>query len=152
MHPVCAQALDAEPALGYALFQAKQMNSIRQRLTTLSSILAITPVGFYTKFYEGPAAFWVNNHLGGTFYVMFWVLVVHLFLPSLRTRTVISAVLAATCLLEFLQLYNPPILQLIRSTFIGVTILGSSFSWPDFPWYFLGAAIAWFWLERLKKT
>lgn len=128
------------------------MNQVKQRLPTLLSVLIITPAGFYTKFYDGPAAQWVNNYLGGTFYVIFWSLVVYLFLPSRKTWMITSAVLVVTCLLEFLQLYNHDILELMRSSFIGVTLLGSSFSWFDFPWYFLGAGIGWLWIERIPKT
>lgn len=128
------------------------MDKVRQRLPTLLSILIITPVGFYSKFYDGPAAPLVNNYLGGTFYVIFWSLVVYLFLPSQKTWAIAAAVLVATCLLEFLQLSHHPILDLIRGNFIGVIILGNSFSWADFPWYFLGAGIGWLWIERIAKT
>jgi hypothetical protein len=38
-------------------------------------------------------------------------------------------VLVATCLLEFLQLWHPPLLEAVRSTFIGRTVLGTSFTW-----------------------
>jgi len=127
------------------------MDQVRQRLPTLLSILIITPVGFYSRFYDGPAASLVNNYLGGTFYVIFWSLSVYLFLPSRKTWMIAVAVLVATCLLEFLQVYHHPILELIRGSFIGVTILGNSFSWADFPWYFLGAGIGWFWIERIHS-
>jgi len=45
-----------------------------------------------------------------------------------------------------------PILELIRSNFIGRTIIGSTFDWFDFPSYFLGSSIGWFWLARLKAA
>ena len=126
-----------------------QLNPIRREFTTLLSIMLITPVGFYTKFYDGPAAPWVNNHLGGSLYVIFWILVVFLFLPSTKTWVISFAVLSATCLLEFLQLYSHPVLESIRSSFIGATVLGTSFTWADFPWYLLGAGIGWFWIGRI---
>jgi hypothetical protein len=62
-----------------------------------------------------------------------------------------SSVLAITCVLEFLQLWHPPFLQLIRNTFIGRTILGSYFTWSDFPYYFLGSGIGWFWMIWLQN-
>jgi hypothetical protein len=55
-----------QPSMRYGI-----MDEVRQRLPTLLSILIITPVGFYSKFYDGPAASLVNNYLGGTFYVIF---------------------------------------------------------------------------------
>jgi hypothetical protein len=118
---------------------------------TLISILIITPVGFYSKFYQGPAASWVNNSLGGMFYVIFWCLVVFLFFPKRKPEKIAAIVLTITCLLEFLQLWHPLFLELLRSYFIGATILGSSFTWMDFPYYFLGSAIGWLWLRWINK-
>lgn len=128
------------------------LDAVKKRSTTLVSILIITPVGFYTKFYDGPAAQWVNDSLGGTFYVIFWCLVVYLFLPFHKTWLITVTVLVMTCVLEFVQLFSHPILELLRSSFIGLTIIGNSFSWFDFPWYFLGSAVGWFWIERILDT
>ena len=61
------------------------------------------------------------------------------------------AVLAATCALEFLQLWHPVWLERIRSTFIGRCLLGTTFGWSDFPPYFLGAVIGWALLRILKR-
>ncbi|MGP8243973.1 MAG: hypothetical protein ACLQVN_05585 [Bryobacteraceae bacterium] len=52
---------------------------VRQRVIeqrwVLISLLVLVPVGFYSKFYRGPVREWVNDSLGGTFYVIFWCLV-----------------------------------------------------------------------------
>ncbi len=50
-------------------------------------------------------------------------------------------VFAITCGLEFLQLWHPPILEQIRSTFIGRASLGTTFSWWDEPHYVLGCVL-----------
>ena len=113
------------------------------------SLAVIVPVGFSSKFYRGPAAAWVNDSLGGFFYVLFWCLVVFLLMPRRRPASVAAAVLAATCTLEFLQLWHPPFLELLRSHFLGRTILGTTFDWMDFPYYFAGAAAGWVWLSLL---
>jgi hypothetical protein len=34
---------------------------------SLILLLLITPIGFYTKIYSGPAAHWVNDSLGGVY-------------------------------------------------------------------------------------
>jgi hypothetical protein len=47
-------------------------------------LLVTIPVGVYTKFYQGPAADWVNNSLGGVFYEIFWCLLVFLVVPNAR--------------------------------------------------------------------
>jgi len=108
---------------------------------TLIAILAITPIGFYSKFYEGPAATWVNDSLGGLFYEIFWCLVGFLLFPAARPWKIATVVVSVTCLLEVLQLWHPHFLEVIRGNFIGSTIIGTSFVWSDFPYYFVGSAI-----------
>jgi hypothetical protein len=118
---------------------------------TLASLAIIVPAGFYSKFYRGPGAHWVNDSLDGVFYEVFWCLLLSLVLPRTEPRTLAGGVLAATCVLEFLQLWHPVFLEVLRSTFLGATILGATFDWSDFPYYFAGSGIGWFWLNRLRS-
>jgi hypothetical protein len=113
-------------------------------------LTAIVPVGFYTKLYDGPAADWVNDSLGGVFYEVFWCLAVFLVFPKARSRTIALSVLVVTCILEFAQLWHPTALTIIRSHFLGATLLGTTFSWYDFPYYVVGAAIGWAWVSWLR--
>lgn len=122
----------------------------RQR-TTLA-LLVIVPVGFATKFYSGPAAHWVNNLLGGLFYDLFWCLFFFCLFPSARPRWIVAPVFLATCVLEILQLWHPPVLEAIRHYFLGRTLLGTTFSWLDFPFYVAGCALGWFWIVRTRKA
>ncbi len=94
------------------------------RAAALASVLLLTPLGLATKAYDGPGSWWVQDYLGGVIYVMFWI----------------AAVLAVTCLLEVLQLWQPPLLQQVRGTFAGRALLGTTFVWWDFPHYAAGAA------------
>ncbi len=119
---------------------------------TLVSLLVIVPVGFYSKFYAGPAANWVNNSLSGIFYEIFWCLLIFLFCSEGKPWIIAASVLVATCLLEFLQLWHPPFLEFMRSYFIGRAVLGTSFAWSDFPYYFVGCGMGWLWLRRLQKV
>lgn len=123
-----------------------------KRWLTLISLAVIVPIGFYTKFYDGPAAFWVKYSLGGGFYEIFWCLVFYFIFPKARPEVIAGGVLLATCLLEFLQLWHPPLLESIRSNFFGRTILGNSFSWSDFPYYFIGSGLGWIWLDWVRQT
>lgn len=123
----------------------------RKRIWTLVSIAIIVPIGFYTKFYSGPAAHWVNDSLGGVFYVVFWCLLVFFFYQKGNPLHIAVTVLFITCILEFLQLWHPPFLEGMRGFFIGGVILGTTFSWWDFPYYFVGASIGWFWISKLNK-
>jgi hypothetical protein len=105
------------------------------------SLLIIVPIGFYSKAYRGPAANWVNNSLSGVFYEIFWCVLTFLFLDNIKPWFIATFVLMITCVLEFL-----------RSTFIGRTVLGTSFTWSDFPYYFLGCGVGWLWMRRLQNV
>ena len=118
---------------------------------TFLPLLIIIPVGFYSKFYQGPAAPWVNNSLSGVFYEIFWCLLIFLFLNKAQPVKIALAVLIFTCILEFLPLWHPRFLEYLRSFFIGQTILGTTFAWSDFLYYFLGSGIGWFWLRQLQR-
>jgi hypothetical protein len=124
----------------------------RQALLAAASIALILPLGLYAKRgYHGPAAAWVRDSAGGVLYVIFWCLVVALLLPRVSAARIAAAVLIATCVLEFLQAWHPPLLETARANFIGRTILGSYFDWTDFLYYFVGAAIAWVWLHAIGR-
>jgi hypothetical protein len=117
--------------------------------STLLSLALITPLGFYTKIYQGPGAPWVHEHLGGVLYVVFWCLVLVLVFRKTQPWKIAPGVLLVTCGLEFLQLWHPLFLEYLRSYYIGRTILGTTFDWYDFPYYFAGWIIGWLWLKWL---
>ena len=129
----------------------KFFSLIIKRRWTVFSLFIIVTFGFYTKFYSGPVANWVGNSLSGVFYEIFWCLLIFLFLINLKPGKIAASVLLITCLLEFLQLYHHPFLEYMRDFFIGRTLLGNYFSWSDFPYYFLGCAIGWYWIKWLKR-
>ncbi len=124
----------------------------RKAKWTLLSLTAMVPMGFSTKFYHGPAEEWVNDSLGGVFYVIFWCLLFFLFWKDARPWFIAILVFVATCFLEFLQLWHPPILEFCRSFFLGQTILGVTFSRADFPYYFLGGVLGWLWMRCLRNV
>ena len=124
----------------------------KQRLLILLFLIVIVPVGFFTKFYDGPAKAWVNDSLGGLLYEIFWCLVVYFFFQKAKPIIVAMTVFMITCLLEFLQLWHPAFLEVIRDNFIGRTILGNSFNWFDFPYYFVGSTMGWWFLHLILKT
>ena len=112
------------------------------RLRLLLVLANVVPVGLATKFYGGPAEVWVHAHAGGLLYVVFWCLLALAIWPQFSPWVIGVVVLVITSLLEFLQLWHPPLLQAIRSTFLGHALIGSSFSWSDFPYYGAGALAA----------
>jgi len=127
------------------------MNHKTLRIKTVLILLILVPLGFLTKFYSGPASDWVNNHLGGFFYVLFWVLVLFFINPRWNSLYIALIVTLITCGLEFTQLLNSPMLEIIRSNFIGRTLIGSSYTPVDMIYYVIGGFGGWFMLILLKE-
>ena len=125
---------------------------IYRKRWTLISIAIIIPLGFYSKIYSGPAFPWVNNSLGGILYVIFWSLLLSVVFFRTRRWIIATIVLLITCCLEFMQLWHPPFLESIRSTFLGVTLVGSSFSWLDLVHYVIGALFSLVLLHLLRSS
>jgi len=118
------------------------MPSFRARAAL--SLAAIVPLGFACRR--------VNNSLGGALYEIFWSVAAAMAVPRWPAGRIAVCVLAATCALEFLQLWHPPFLEWARSFFVGRTILGSSFDWADFPYYFVGSAAGYWWVRALRRA
>jgi hypothetical protein len=127
------------------------MKFIQSRKITIIFLFLIVPIGFYTKFYSGPAHVWVNNSFGGLLYEIFWCLVFFFLFPKTKPFKIALWVLLVTCSLEFLQLWHPPFLEYLRENFIGRTILGNSFNRNDFPYYFAGSLMGYYVLILIKR-
>ncbi len=127
------------------------MNIKKDVLIAIIILLIIVPFGFYTKLYSGPEHEWVNNKAGGILYEIFWCLVFYILLPKSKPLKIVVWVFSITCLLEFTQFLNYEFLEIIRSNFIGQTLIGNSFSWSDFQYYFIGSLIGYFILKFCKK-
>jgi len=127
-----------------------QHRFFRDRLLLLISILIIVPLGLMMKFYRGPGQEWLNNTFGGVPYEIFWILLVVFIWPQVSAVWASVGVCLATCGLEFLQLWQPPFLQAIRATLIGRLVLGNTFQWSDFPYYFIGSFLGWVWLKAIQ--
>ena len=121
----------------------------RINLITIIAVVIITIIGFGSKFYNGPLNDWVNNSLSGMFYVIFWCLLIFLVYKS--PIKIAHIVFLVTTILEFMQLWHPPILEKIRSTFIGRTLIGNSFVWTDIIYYLIGCIIAYLFLNWLLE-
>ena len=122
------------------------------RIVALISILIITSLGFASKFYAGPGAKWFNNSLGGFLYEIFWCLVISFILIKVKSWKIALSVFMITCILEVLQLWHPAFLEAIRSTFIGRTIIGTSFVPSDFIYYAIGSITGWILLKKIRKS
>ncbi len=124
----------------------------RRRRWVLLALCIITPLGLGLWFYDGPARRWFNFYLTCSAYEIFWCLVVFFFWPRSRhTARIALWVFLVTCGLEFLQLWRPPFLQQIRSTFLGMALIGTDFVWRQFPYYIAGSLIGWFLMRLLER-
>ena len=123
----------------------------KKKVLAIIIILILVPIGFYSKLYSGVGHEWVNNKLGGVFYEIFWILVFYVLLADVKPFKIVFWVFIFTCILEFVQLLNDDFLEIIRSNFIGQTIIGNSFSWSDFPYYVIGSLLGYFILKLVNR-
>jgi hypothetical protein len=123
----------------------------RKRLIILLLLVIITPLGFLTKFYSGPAEIWIQNSFGGLLYEIFWCLVFGFIFIGTKPLKIAIWVFLITSMLEVLQLWSIPLIDNLRNTFLGQTILGSSFNWYDFPYYIAGSIIGYLLLEGINR-
>jgi hypothetical protein len=124
-----------------------------QNLRIMISLLIVIAMGFLFKFYSGFAHQWFNNYAAAIFYEIFWCLFVFLLVRNRKAVMQIPLwVFGITCILEFLQLWHPLILEQFRATFVGRLLIGTTFSWWDFVYYGVGCFLGWFWLRQLKVS
>ena len=121
------------------------------RIIIFICLIFLVPLGLASKVYQGPLKEWVNDFFGDILYESFWILLTILIWPNLSPVKAAFSVFIATSFIEILQLWQPPFLQAIRATFIGRTLLGTTFVWWDFPHYFVGCAMTWVGLFYLKS-
>ncbi len=122
--------------------RSRHPGSLRKQLTAAVIAGAVAAAGFWAKFGAfGRFTPWVHAHLAGTFYVMFWILLVYAAAPTERIWLQAALVTAGVCALECLQaVRGVPGLDALRRTFWGGILLGRTFDWLDFPYYLLGGA------------
>lgn len=128
-----------------------ERNFFRYRVALLISILFIVPLGYFVRFAQGFGLEWLYDLLGSVAYEIFWILLVAFIYPKASPLYTAIGVCLATCAIEFLQLWKPPILQAARATLIGRLVLGNTFVWSDFISYFVGSFAGWFWMRALLK-
>ncbi|MGM0530678.1 MAG: DUF2809 domain-containing protein [Bacteroidota bacterium] len=120
-------------------------------IKTIVLIVIITALGFSAKLVPHGEASWISNQLAGLFYVTELSLILYLFFPEHFIILLVIAAFLLTSLVEFMQLWHPTFLEPVRSSFLGHTIIGSTFSWLDFPWYVGGAVLGWLLLKWVRK-
>ena len=129
--------------------EVQNIKKIRFRLILI--ILILIPLGFAAKFYTGRGEHLLSDKIAGSLYVIFWSqLAINIFIHKNHYK-ILALVFLITCTLEFLQLYTSPFLLSVRSTFAGRSLIGSSFAWSDFVFYFTGTVVSWLIIQLLQK-
>ena len=127
-------------------------NKSKIRQLTLISLLIVTPLGFLTKFYHGPAQSWISDYAGDILYQIFWCLILFFFFPTYSAiKQIPIGVFIFNSIIEFLQLWKPAFLEGFRYTFLGRMTLGTQFDWLDFVYYLIGSFFGWLWLRQLWR-
>ncbi len=121
-------------------------------IKTIVFIVLVAALGVVSKMLPAWEGTWVSNHLAGAFYVVELSLILYLFFPEHFSVLLVTFAFLLTSLVEFFQNWHPAFLEPFRSTFVGHTILGSTFSWLDFPWYIAGAFIGWLLLQWIRPS
>lgn len=126
------------------------MSKRKSTILTFVLIVIVAALGVLAKILPSDPESWVSNHLAGTFYVVELALILYLIFPDHLSGVLVLAAFLLTSLVEFFQNWHPAFLESVRASFLGHTILGSTFSWLDFPWYVAGAFIGWLLLQWIK--
>lgn len=120
---------------------------MRRRLAAVA--VAIVIAGLAVRF-APVLPEWLRDAGGGALYVCLMAVLIQWIGPELSAFEAAALALALTVAIEFGQLSDSPKLISARSTLVGRLVLGSTFSWWDFPPYVFGSALA-FWLLRAMR-
>ncbi len=115
----------------------------KRRMIAGSLVPLVIAIGLGCKYYRGAGSEVINNFgPASVAYVLLWMLLLFLIVPRVECVWQIAiGVCLGTCLLEFLQLWHPPWLEALRATLLGRLVFGNTFSWWDFPAYFIGCLL-----------
>jgi Kef-type K+ transport system membrane component KefB len=116
-------------------FQRRKLQAVI--LCILAGLLLI---GLCSKFYQGPHYHWVKNYCGDIVFVMFFYFLFKLFRPYFNSFLWGGLLFLFMIGIEFSQELRWRILDHIRSTFIGVILIGEYFDPKDILYYFIGIA------------
>ncbi len=123
----------------------KDISPKSTRIASLLLMLGIALVLVLYDLYRELLPNFLEYWAGGALYVLFWIFLIFSILPwNISPIAVCILTTLATCTIEFSQLWHPDWLEGIRAYKIGYSILGTTFSWTDFPPYFLGGVLGYF--------
>ncbi|MCU0551228.1 MAG: DUF2809 domain-containing protein [Leptolyngbya sp. Prado105] len=119
------------------------------RIDLLLTMIVIVPLGYFVRF-TTTFPWWLTDISGSLAYQIFWIALVQFCFPTFSIVKTAIGVFCFSCGVEFLQLYQPAWLQVIRATLPGRLVLGNTFLWSDFPPYAIGCFLGWLWMKVLR--
>jgi len=119
------------------------------RFQHLLALIAVIVIGMWLRF-SAPFPPWLRDATGAAPYVVCWALVFAICSGRSRPWAYSNWAFLLTVALEFAQLWRPPWLLAVRKTYAGRLMLGTTFSWWDFPAYFAGLLLSVILLKSLS--
>jgi hypothetical protein len=124
---------------------------LQRRLWAIAFILVIVLAGYYLRYYHGPLQAWIHRLSGGFLIVCFWAFLLSVFLPGLRAKSLALTITAFACGVELSLLIHQPLVTYVRGAFIGRSVVGPPFAWPDLAAYLAGGLIAYAGLRWIRR-
>lgn len=109
----------------------------RYRRGLLAAMVLTVCLGLASKLENAGA--WANYYGGDIVYEMFWIYGLGWLKPSWRAGAIAAGVFCVTGAIEVFQLVPFP--ESLQAQLWWRLLLGTSFSWLDFPHYFLGCIL-----------
>jgi hypothetical protein len=116
-------------------------------------LFVVIPVGLSTKFMQGsgPLFEWWRDSAGDFLYQIALMLVMLVIRPKLPIVPLAWGTFFYSSIIEFTQLIRTPWLDALRLTIFGRLVLGSTFVWDDFIYYFLGSWLGCWLIAEVKR-
>lgn len=128
-----------------------KVNYKAYRIALLISIVLIIPLGYSVRFATGLGLPLLQDIFGSLAYQVLLMFLIAFFYPRVSLVKLAVWVCVASCVGELLQLWQPPLLQAIRATWLGRIVLGNTFTVSDFPPYVMGSFLGWLGLKWLRR-
>ncbi len=135
------------------MFDSQQIARRNTRVAACGTLVIVIVAGLLCKAYRGTGHVFINDFGPASLaYVLAWMLLGFVFFPDRhRIASIATIVLLGTCLVECSQLLQFDWLARARRVPAMRILLGTTFSWWDFPAYVLGAVVGIYLLDGISR-
>lgn len=127
----------------------KASRVVRYRWAGCFALCVLVLVGLGTKWYGGLGQVWVRDFSGDILYEMAWVMLLGIWKIRWPARTIAIGVFVVTGLVELTQLIPFP--ADLKAHLLWRLLLGTTFSFWDYPHYLLGCLLGGMLLSYLRR-